>query len=117
MPDDLEGVYILYDSDDNPLYVGESGRMKGRLKAHLSNYNAFQRELIQRIEIIPFVEKTTRKERMVVEKMFINLLNPRFNEGNKKRDFFNPKFELKIVANGWGINRVDDLTLEQMKEL
>jgi hypothetical protein len=115
--DDLEGIYILYDCEDIPLYVGESGRMKGRLKAQISAWNPFDSEAVSRIEIIPFAKETTKEERMIAEKMFINLLDPLFNRGNTKRDIFMPKFELKRFGEKGIGHELDHLTLSEMKEL
>ncbi|MEX3625057.1 GIY-YIG nuclease family protein [Viridibacillus arvi] len=117
VPDDLEGIYILYTKDDVCFYIGESARMKGRLKAHISKYNSFDESLIGSIEIIPFAHSTTKKERNMVENMFINLLQPVGNRINTKVKTFKPKFHLTRDARCADWTRIDSLTLDELKEI
>ena len=62
IPETLESIYILYDKEDIVLYVGESARTNGRLKAHLNQHNNWDNVVITKIKVIPFTKKTLKKE-------------------------------------------------------
>lgn len=111
---DLESIYILYDADDTPLYVGESNKTQSRLKAHLDKYNTFDKALITKIKVIPFTSTTTKVERCIVERMFINLLNPLLNELNRNGNIGEPeRIELKRLRNPHSIGYTDKDELEK----
>ncbi|USL25101.1 GIY-YIG nuclease family protein [Priestia megaterium] len=92
--EDLGGIYILYSSDEI-LYIGESTRVRERLKYHINRL----KDHITSIDVIPFAKETTKQERVLIEKMFINFLQPKLNERNTKKDFFEPKFTLEFTEN------------------
>lgn len=109
----LQSIYVLYDANGIPLYVGESGRTRGRLKAHLDRYNTFNDVLITRIKVIPFTSNVTKKERCMVERMFINLLNPRLNELNRNRNVQRTEnIELRRLENPYNVREMDKNDLE-----
>ena len=112
--EDLESIYILYDKEGTPLYVGESSRTKGRLIAHLNKYNNWNNALIDRIELVPFTKKTTKVERNLVERMFINLLNPKLNKINRNRNLNEEEFvSLNRLENPHSIH---SMTKEEMEK-
>ncbi|MDG0062109.1 GIY-YIG nuclease family protein [Priestia sp. P5] len=110
--ENLNGIYILYakeeDGSEYVLYVGESIKMKGRLTTHLRNYEG----LISKVWALTFSKKTTKTERTYMEKFIINLLQPRLNTTNTKKDFF----ESQIVLEYTGIDE-DNYEEYSLKEL
>ncbi|AUD12362.1 MULTISPECIES: GIY-YIG nuclease family protein [unclassified Planococcus (in: firmicutes)] len=113
IPETLESIYILYDKEDIVLYVGESARTNGRLKAHLNQHNNWDNVVITKIKVIPFTKKTLKKERCMVEKMFINLLNPVGNEINRNRNTRDDEvIELKRLNNPYEVNNLEKDELE-----
>lgn len=108
-------IYIFYDELNQPLYVGVSRSLEkknNRIYQQISNFDS--KENIGRIEVIPFRKQLTFKEMNEYEKMFINVLNPKYNEANIKKDIFDPRIILKR-------SKVDslngtDFTLDELKE-
>ncbi|MBK0009874.1 GIY-YIG nuclease family protein [Bacillus sp. S35] len=111
--ENLNGIYILYakekDGYEYVLYVGESTKMKDRLTTHLRNYEG----LISKVWVLIFSKETTKKERTHMEKFIINLLQPRLNTINTKKDFF----ESQIILEYSGINKDNyrEYSLEELE--
>ena len=90
-----KGVYVIKEGDE-VIYVGESGRMRGRYNHHfneqgksadlVSSVNTYIREkgkdkfTFEVIEVIP--DKETRLE---VERYYISLYNPIFNTYGRRK--------------------------------
>ena len=90
-----KGVYLIYEGDE-VIYVGESGRMKGRINNHfhsqgteetanwISAINLYIREKGKDKFRFEVVEEIQDKEtRLEVEKYYISLYNPKFNTYGK----------------------------------
>lgn len=67
-------VYIFYDKDENPLYVGKTKNIKRRIYQHKRDKNWFNEVL--RIDIAYTFNKTNTD---IYEIYYINLLKPKYN--------------------------------------
>lgn len=82
----VSGIYVLYDSDDKALYVGETTDLKQRVKSHLGK-SVFKDE-IHRVKLLPLKVLHDKKLRTEMEGYFIDLLNPKYNQHNKGKGIF-----------------------------
>jgi transcriptional regulator with XRE-family HTH domain len=64
------GIYVLYDISDRPVYVGEGGNIRKRIKDHEEKF-WFKRPIV---ETAAYIEVDDDKLRVRVEKMLINFL-------------------------------------------
>lgn len=86
------GIYVLYDSSDSPLYVGESTDLKQRVKQHLTKSEF--RDEIEKVKFLPLKILHDKQLRVEMEGYFIDLLNPKYNQHNKGKGIFD---EMVIV--------------------
>lgn len=80
-------IYLLYDSDDNLLYVGETGvSIRRRLTGDGSGSHQIKNnEMYRKIDTIKYIKTDCEnglspKERKVIESALILCLNPAFND-------------------------------------
>jgi transcriptional regulator with XRE-family HTH domain len=64
------GIYVLYDISDRPVYVGEGGNIRKRIKDHEEKF-WFKRPIV---ETAAYIEVDEVKLRVRIEKMLINFL-------------------------------------------
>lgn len=87
---------------------------KGRIYQQISKYENMVG--IGRVEIFPFSRQDiTFKEMNKYEKIFINILQPKYNENNLKKDIF----ESRVVLNKSDVNyeNYDYYTMEELKKM
>ncbi len=80
------GVYILYDINDNVIYIGQSKNINNRLLCHCNNLNSNWK-----YALILFVEHN--EHRHILEIFLINYCNPKNNKQrpsstNAAQDFY-----------------------------
>ncbi|WP_280559013.1 hypothetical protein [Priestia megaterium] len=93
--ENLDGIYVLRakeeDGKEFVLYVGESTRMKNRIRTHIKTHE----KIITSVEVTPFAKEMDRKQRLYLEKIMINFHQPRLNLQNTRKDFFDTKIILE----------------------
>lgn len=107
---DRSGVYLIYSSDNKPLYIGQSVNLRRRLRNHINNSEF--RDEIGYFQIIYMKDKLVedKEERRKVESLLIDILNPKYNVKNRGES----QFEEIVVFNKvdynepeWWKNRPD----------
>lgn len=80
IPYNISGIYILYDKEGIPLYVGQAGCLRSRVHAHFTGHagNNTQRHAWAFYECKAFIEIDSASKN-VYECYFINFLKPPFN--------------------------------------
>ena len=83
---DKGGVYIFYDAQNSPLYVGMSGNIRRRVSTYFTqseNRKSMKAMVMVAHRVEPIV-CATRLERMVREIRYINELQPRYNMKSRR---------------------------------
>ena len=84
----VQGVYLICGEHGEVLYVGESSNLRVRLKQHASKPKF--KERIGYFNIIPMKHSLIdeSKERLKLESILIDILNPKYNIRNKGESMF-----------------------------
>lgn len=80
------GVYIFYDRNNTPLYVGMSGNIRRRVKTYFtqSETRRSMTSMVKTASRVDAVVCATRLERMIREIRLINELRPRYNMRSRR---------------------------------
>lgn len=80
LPSEKPGTYKITDAKNNALYVGETGRLRERIKEHIKQGTVDSSKGSKRVE----VERTkSRSEAQTKEKILIKKLQPPKNKKGK----------------------------------
>lgn len=97
------GVYIFYDGQNMPLYVGKSINIKDRVLSHFASdiHSTTEMNISQQVERIDTIETAGELGALVLESQLIKKLLPVYNKKSRvKRELV----ALKIRANSDGYN-------------
>ncbi|MGC8964806.1 MAG: excinuclease ABC subunit UvrC [Brevinematia bacterium] len=87
---DKPGVYIMYSSEGEVIYIGKSINLRNRVNSYFSSKNHTKRiqNLINRVEKIDYIVTSNEAEALILEATLIKRHKPRYNILMKDSKFF-----------------------------
>ena len=75
------GVYIFYNKEKKPLYVGKAINLKSRVSSYFSSirHSIKTKSLVSKINFVDFVITKNENDSFLLENNFIKNLNPKYN--------------------------------------
>ena len=75
------GVYIFYNKEKKPLYVGKAINLKNRVSSYFSSikHSIKTKSLVSKINFVDFVITKNENDSFLLENNFIKNLNPKYN--------------------------------------
>ena len=81
IPDNILGVYFLYNKSNEILYIGKSVNVKKRVKQHISSGRIYMRLQIQKIG---YIEMHSEFESLMFESQLVKKFRPIYNRRLRK---------------------------------
>ncbi len=79
-----EGVYIFWDKDLNPIYIGKSTNLKKRIQSYfLSNLGPKTKKMVEKIYFFSMIRVNSELEALLVEASLIKKFQPKYNSNLK----------------------------------
>ena len=110
-PPHLPGVYTMYDSNDEVLYVGKAKDLQKRLASYRYSKSKKVHRLIAHLHRIGIEVCKTETDAILLENLLIRSLRPPFNEANKK-----PETYYYISTTRQGNRREFRLSMRQLRD-
>jgi hypothetical protein len=89
------GIYFLYSSNNMVLYVGRSANLKPRIMQHIYNHpNKSEYLKTYPIKKISYIIENCIRLRPIVEKIYIYLTNPLYNNNKVQKRYYDSKFQI-----------------------
>ena len=78
---DLPGVYIMYDKDDNIIYVGKSVSLKNRVRSYFTTNHKYKKvqAMVEHIHRFEYIIVNNETESLVLEANLIKKNRPKYN--------------------------------------
>jgi len=75
------GVYIFYNKEKKPLYVGKASVLRGRVSSYFSsiNHSVKTKSLVSKVFFVDFVVTKNETDSFLLENNFIKNLKPKYN--------------------------------------
>ena len=75
------GVYIFYNKEKKPLYVGKAINLKNRVSSYFSSikHSIKTKSFVSKINFVDFVITKNENDSFLLENNFIKNLNPKYN--------------------------------------
>ena len=81
VPDNILGVYFLYNKSNEILYIGKSVNVKKRVKQHISSGRIYMRSQIQKVG---YIEMHSEFESLMFESQLVKKFRPIYNRRLRK---------------------------------
>lgn len=73
------GVYLFYDKEKSPLYIGKSSDLKERVKNHFNQPKFKDNLFIEKIKKVGYIPLPSETEALILESQLIKKYQPKFN--------------------------------------